>query len=160
MYESWWNCTGNRGNSGRWMKKNLLRIGLERRRTVFFSGLGGYHRTPPASSCPLEHRSTWFLRARHLYYQVYTSSPRPPRSGLAVGWLYVEINRISSHGLIFTNSVLTLCDEEKQTAPPAAENSGGTGTAAVNYFLLRLYLLRGPPGSTRHLLGHFPFLKG
>ena len=30
------------------------------RKKCFFSGLGGYRRTPPTSSCPLEHASTRF----------------------------------------------------------------------------------------------------
>ena len=32
-----------------------------------FSGLGGFRRTPPASSHALDSGSTWYFRGRHLY---------------------------------------------------------------------------------------------
>ena len=41
-------------------------VSVSNGKTCFFSGLGGYRRTAPASSFPLEHESTSFLRARHL----------------------------------------------------------------------------------------------
>ena len=59
-----------------------------------FLRFGGYRRTPPACSCPLEHGSTWFLRARHLYQLILLAT-----SGLAVGWVYIDIERLSSHEL-------------------------------------------------------------
>ena len=37
---------------------NQISIRLEWQKIVFVSGLGGYRRTPPASSRPLDHGST------------------------------------------------------------------------------------------------------
>ena len=50
-----------------------------RAKNVCFSGLGGYRRTSPASSCPLQHGSTRFLRARHLYLLILPATKRVGR---------------------------------------------------------------------------------
>ena len=78
------------------LKKNSMSttstVSVSNGKHVFFFQLWGYRRTPPASSCPLEHGSTWCIRSRH-----DTSWSCPPPSGLAVDWVYVEIRRLSSH---------------------------------------------------------------
>ena len=61
---------------------------------VFIPGLEGYRRTLPASSCPLEHGSTWFLRARH----VLADTARHEAGWPWVGFMS-RYERLSSHEL-------------------------------------------------------------
>ena len=54
----------------RWIAQNrrqIFSIRLEWPKIEFLCCLGGYRRTPPASSRPLDHTSTGYLRGRHLY---------------------------------------------------------------------------------------------
>ena len=91
-----------------WWKKNQLAAGVHKidestyprvllypsriANICFFSGLRGYRRMPPARYCPLEHVSPRFLQP-----VICSSWLCPPPSGLAVGWGYVEIKRLSWH---------------------------------------------------------------
>ena len=62
---------------------------------------GEERRMPRATSAPLDHGSTWSIRGRHLYIHL----PCPSRSGLAVGWFYIEIEGPSSRELVFDQRV-------------------------------------------------------
>ena len=110
----------------------------------FFSGLGEERRTPRATSRLLDHGSTWYLRGRH-----FTHWPYPTRSGLAVGWFYVETEGLSSRELFFI-SVLTIFNVKAQVPPRAAAwtnntsktniffsrfpHSGGTRVSSADFF--------------------------
>ena len=71
--------------------------------------MGGYRRTPPASSRPHTMDPPDIFEAV-IYIRWSCRTP----SGLAVGSVSVEIERRSSHELIYI-SLLTLCNRKKKT---------------------------------------------
>ena len=100
---------------GRWCVENRRRkiwILLRWQKISIFSGLREERRTPRATSRPLDHGSTWYLRGRYLW-------PCPTRSVLAVGWFYVEIEGLLSRELFFIG-VLTTFNVKTQVPPRAA----------------------------------------
>ena len=104
-------------------------------------------RTPPASSRPLDHGSTWFLRGS-------LALPDTKRAGRGLS-LYREIERLSSQELIFI-SVLTVCNEKKQLAPPAAVWKKKEEKITPFFSFLPTAAVR---GYLRLFLGNFVVLK-
>ena len=99
-------CVENRRQKF-WIPPRWQKIGL-------FSGSGEESRTPRAISRPLDHGSTWYLRA-----VIYIHWHCPTRSGLAVGWFHVEIEGLLSRER-FLISVLTIFYVKAQVRPRAA----------------------------------------
>ena len=71
---------------------------------------------------------------------IYIRWPGRTPSGLAAGRVYVEIERRSSHELI-SISVLTICNQKKRIAPPAAV--GKKEKKSTLFFCFRTAAVRG-----------------
>ena len=95
-------------------RRQKISIPLRWQKIGRFSSFGEERRTPWATCRSLDHGSTWYLRGRHLLHR-----PCPTRSGLAVGWLYVEIGGLSSRELFLT-SVLAFFNVKAHVPPRTA----------------------------------------
>ena len=87
---------------GRWCGEHTTRKDrplYDGQQYPFFSGLGEERRTPRATSRPLDHGSTWYLRGRHQHSLALPDTKRVGR-----GLILCEIEGLSSRKLFFLSA--------------------------------------------------------